>query len=232
MNQALVAIRRLAREAAANGILEAGAASAIQSIPGIPRRGQRMGNWLNLRQSQTLLHAPDANTLLGLRDRALLAVLVGCALRRSEAAALTVEHLQERDGRWVFLDLEGKHGRIRTVPVPAWVKQALDPWLEAAPTAGRIFRAVKYRHHVTGESLTPEAIKQAVAKYGAQTGLHVKPHDLRRTSAKLCRQAGAELEQIQMLLGHASIQTTERYLGSNQDLTHAPNDRIRLRWEE
>ena len=57
----------------------------------------------------------------------------------------------------------------------------------------------------------------------------IAPHDLRRTCAKLCRAAGWELEQIQMLLGHASVQTTERYLGTKQDLVHAPNDGIKLR---
>jgi integrase len=57
----------------------------------------------------------------------------------------------------------------------------------------------------------------------------IAPHDARRTGAKLCRAAGGELEQIQLLLGHASVQTTERYLGIKQDLVHAPNDGIKLR---
>ena len=54
------------------------------------------------------------------------------------------------------------------------------------------------------------------------------PHDLRRTCAKLCRAAGGELEQIQLLLGHASVQTTEKYLGTRQNLVRAPNDAIEL----
>jgi integrase/recombinase XerD len=57
----------------------------------------------------------------------------------------------------------------------------------------------------------------------------IAPHDLRSICAKLCRAAGGELEQIQLLLGHASVQTIERYLGTKQDLVHAPNDAIRLR---
>jgi integrase len=66
--------------------------------------------------------------------------------------------------------------------------------------------------------------------YAAVTGLpDIAPHDLRRTTAKLCRAAGGELEQIQLLLGHSSIQTTERYLGTKQDLAHAPNDAIKLK---
>ena len=57
----------------------------------------------------------------------------------------------------------------------------------------------------------------------------VAPHHCRRTCAKLCRAAGGELEQIQMLFGHASVQTTERYLGTRQDLVNAPNDGIKLK---
>jgi site-specific recombinase XerD len=57
---------------------------------------------------------------------------------------------------------------------------------------------------------------------------NIAPHDLRRTTAKLCRAAGGELEQIQLLLGHSSVQTTERYLGTKQNLPHAPNDAIKL----
>lgn len=57
------------------------------------------------------------------------------------------------------------------------------------------------------------------------------PHDLRRTCTKLCKKAGGDLEQIQLLLGHASIQTTERYLGTEQALAHAANDAIGLDME-
>jgi integrase len=182
-----------------------------------------MGNWLTPRQTQQLLDAPPADTLRGLRDRAALGLLVGCGLRRAEAAALTFEHMQQRDGRWVIADLRGKGGRIRTVPVPAGVKVRIDAWGAAAGlTTGRILRSVD-RHGRIGESVSGQAILDLVAEYAA-----ILPHDLRRTCAKLCRKAGAELEQIQLLLGHASIATTERYLGSQQNLEHAPNDRLPL----
>ena len=67
-----------------------------------------------------------------------------------------------------------------------------------------------------------------VTKYARQTGLVDKlaPHDMRRTCAKLCRKSGGDLEQIQMLLGHASIQTTEKYLGMQQNLVEAVNDKL------
>lgn len=193
--------------------------------------GIRVGNWLSQRQAQTLLSAPDISTIRGLRDRAILAVLLGCGLRRSEVAAITFAHVQQRDGRWCIVDLVGKHGRVRTVPVPTWVKVAIDAWTSAASLIGGcLFRPVNRAGGVTGEHLGEKVVWQMLRQYAEAIGLPgIAPHDARRTCAKLCRAAGGELEQIQMLLGHASVQTTERYLGTKQDLVHAPNDAIRLR---
>jgi len=177
------------------------------------------------------LSAPDISTLRGLRDRAILAVLLGCGLRRSEVAALKFTHLQQRDGRWCIVDLVGKHGRVRTAPMPTWVKVAVDAW--AAPagvTDGHVFRSVNRADRVTAERLGEKVVCQLIKPYAEEAGvLGIAPHDLRRTCAKLCRAGGGELEQIQLLLGHASVQTTERYLGTKQDLVHAPNDVIKLR---
>ena len=82
---------------------------------------------------------------------------------------------------------------------------------------------------VWGEGITPKAIWHIVKAAAGQTGIQsLAPHDLRRTCARLCHLAGGELEQIQFLLGHASIETTERYLGCKQKLRHAVNDAIGL----
>src|SRR5205807_419629 len=71
----------------------------------------------------------------------LLAVLVGCGLRRGEASALTFDDVQQRDGRWCLVDVEGKGNRVRTVPMPAWTKTAIDVWSDAARlSSGRVFR--------------------------------------------------------------------------------------------
>jgi integrase len=95
--------------------------------------------------------------------------------------------------------------------------------------AGQVFRTVNRGGCVTGERLGEKVVWQMLKRYAADVGVPgIAPHDLRRTCAKLCRAAGGELEQIQLLLGHASVQTTERYLGTKQDLAHAPNDAIRL----
>jgi site-specific recombinase XerD len=122
------AIRKLAAEAADNGLLAPELSAGISRVKSAKSTGIRVGNWLSVRQAQSLLNAPDVTTVKGLRDRAILAVLLGCGLRRSEVAALTFAHLQQRDGRWCIVDLVGKHGRVRTAPMPTWVKVAIDAW--------------------------------------------------------------------------------------------------------
>src|SRR6266480_4878538 len=126
------AIRKLAAEAADNGLLAPELAAGISRVKSAKKQGIRVGNWLSLRQAQALLSTPDTATMKGLRDRAIIAVLLGCGLRRSEVAALSFSHVQQRDGRWCIVDLRGKHGRIRTVPMPTWVKVAIDAWNAAA----------------------------------------------------------------------------------------------------
>lgn len=233
INQRLAAVRRLARQAAENGLIPAAQAASIAATRNVRQLGTRSGNWLSRAQAQALIEAPAPSTLKGKRDRAALALLVGCGLRREEAVRLQFEDIQQRDGRWVIPDLTGKHGHIRTVPVPSWVKVAVDRWADAAQIhSGTILRAVNRHGRITHDSLTGQAVFELAALYGRAINVELRPHDLRRTCAKLCRANGGELEQIQLLLGHASIQTTERYLGTKQDLTNAPNDRLGLKWRD
>src|SRR5665213_4282621 len=121
INVRITAVRKLAVEAADNGLLAPELAAGIARIKGVRSQGVRVGNWLSLQQAQTLLNTPDPRTKKGLRDRAMFAVLLGCGLRRSEVAAMTVKHVQQRDNRWCLVDLVGKHGRVRTIPMPTWV---------------------------------------------------------------------------------------------------------------
>jgi integrase len=231
INVRITAVRKLAVEAADNGLLSPELAAGITRVKGVASKGVRLGNWLSVKQAQALLNAPDITTPKGLRDRAILAVLLGCGLRRSEVAALTVEHIQQRDGRWCIVDLVGKHGRVRTVPMPTWVKVAIDAWTTpACITDGHVFRTVNRGGEVQPIALNEKVVWQLLRPYAEASGVPgIAPHDCRRTCAKLCRAAGGELEQIQLLLGHASVQTTERYLGTKQDLVNAPNDGIKLR---
>ena len=173
---------------------------------------------------------PDRATLKGKRDYVILALLTGCALRRTELATLDIETIQLREGRWVLADLCGKGRRIRTVAVPMWVKQGIDAWMTAAKIDDRrLLRRVSKSGKVQGESLSDWAVWSVVEQAAKEIGVErFGAHDLRRTCAKLCRKAGGDLEQIKFLLGHSSIQTTERYLGAEQENAVALTDSLGL----
>jgi len=159
INLRLAAVRRLAYEAADTGLLSPELAAGIRRVKGAKKLGVRLGNWLSSDEAKALLDSADLQTVRGKRSRGILALCLGCGLRRSELAHLTVERLQRREDHWAIVDLIGKGG-------------------------------------------------------------------LRRTCARLCHVAGGELEQIQFLLGHVSVQTTERYLGCRQRFKNAVNDCI------
>lgn len=156
--------------------------------------------------------------------------LVACALRRTELAELDLATIQQREGRWVLADLEGKGRRIRTVAIPIWVKQGIDVWTAAANIKeDSLLRPIRKGGKIVGEVLTDWAVWSVVEQAAKQIGIErFGAHDLRRTCAKLCRKAGGDIEQIKFLLGHSSIQTTERYLGSEQEIMVAVNDNLGL----
>jgi len=202
INVRLAAVRRLAYEAADTGLLSPELAAGIRRVKGAKKLGTRLGNWLTATEARTLWQLPDAYTRKGKRDRAILAVLLGCGLRRGELIDLTFDHIQRREDHWAIVDLVGKGTHVRTVPMPDWVKETLDDWLSAADIRhGKLFRCVCRKGTVWGTEVTEKV-------------------------ARFCHDSGGELEQIQFLLGHVSVQTTEKYLGCKQRLREAVNDRI------
>ena len=205
-------------------------AAGIRRVKGAKRLGMRLGNWLTADQGKKLLAVPASNSTRDKRDYAVLSLLLGCGLRRAELTSLTLAHLQQRDDHWAIVNLYGKGGHIRTVPVPNWVKVALDGWLFAASiNEGAIFRRVSRTGTVWGSRISEKLVWWIVRRRAEAAGIEkLAPHDLRRTCARLCHAAGGELEQIQFLLGHRSAETTERYLGSRQRLASAVNDKIGL----
>jgi len=226
INQQLAAVRRLAHEAADSGLLSPELAAGISRVKGVKQLGFRSGNWLSAEQSSEVLKHCCGDSMRAKRDYAMLAMLFGCGFRRSELVGLELDDIQMRQGHWAVVDLIGKGGHIRTVPIPNWVKAALDQWTQSAGVCeGKIFRAVAGRGKVWGSGISQNVIWYVVRTCCERAGLeHIAPHDLRRTCAKLCHDRGGELEQIQFLLGHASVQTTERYLGCKQNLGHPVND--------
>jgi integrase len=231
VNVRVAAVRKLFHEAGRAGVISHAQAHELGEFKGLRRLGQTTGNWLVREQCRAILAVPNRRTLRGKRSYCVLALLLGCALRRTELSKLQFDQIQMREGRWVVADLRGKGNRIRTVAIPGWVKEAVDGWTKAAGiTSGVLIRrlAPTPKNPVPG-ALSTKSLWDIVKKAGAAIGVpNFSPHDLRRTCAKLCRTRGGRIEQIQAMLGHASIATTERYLGSTQNLVHAVNDDMGL----
>lgn len=254
INQALSAIRKLAVEAADNGLVPPTLAYGIERVKGVKQEGVRSGNWLTQEQAELLINTPvqqwrqDKIPLLkAVRDQAILALMIGTGLRRAEAAGLEWRHIQQRDGRYAIIDLVGKRGRIRSIGIPPWVKQVLDNWQKHTGLRyGRIFRALNKDGQLAGKvktkggyrtdgNLTPQAIYNIVTDYvklAGFTNTHGEPtvaaHDLRRTAAALALKGGADLRQVQQMLGHASLMTTERYLEPMRNLQVTAGDFIQI----
>jgi integrase len=228
INLRLAAVRRVAYEAADSGLLSPELAAGIRRVKSVRRIGVRVGNWLTADQSKDLLKKSSGEDLRSTRNYAMLAFLVGCGLRRGELLDLNVKSIQMREDHWVVADLQGKAGHIRTIPIPTWVKDAINKWTSASGIAeGCLFQAINKAGKIWGTGMTPKVLWEVVRKAAKIADIEkLAPHDLRRTCARLCHLAGGELDQIQFLLGHVSIQTTERYLGCKQKLRYAVNDKL------
>jgi integrase len=141
-----------------------------------------------------------------------------------------MEHIQQREGRWVIVDMRGKGGRVRSVPMPSFAKAALDVWTQAAGlTAGRVFRAINKGDRLYGEGMTAQAIFDTMTSYAEANGpkgiAPQSPQEFRKNGAQRESRPGAD----PISLGHSSVQTTERYLGVEQDLQDAPCDHLGLK---
>jgi integrase len=105
----------------------------------------------------------------------------------------------------------------------------VDAWCQAAGIVeGPLFLAIRRGGHVQRHAMTAQGIFNLVTEYAGMVGVKVAPHDLRRTFAKLAHKGGSPVDQIQLSLGHSSMQTTEHYLGVQQNLHSAPCDALGL----
>src|ERR1700739_1909994 len=194
INVRLAAVRRLASDAADSGLLSPELAAGLHRVKGVRKLGSRLGTWLTANEALAFWQSPDCRTLTGKRNRAMLAILLGCGLRRRELAELTFDCLQRREERWAIVDLVGKGRHIRTVPVPNWVKETLDAWLVAAGIeSGPLFRCVCRAGKPWGDSISEKTVWHVVKKTAASMDIpRLAPHDLRRSCARLCHDSGGE----------------------------------------
>jgi integrase len=158
INLRLAAVHRLAYEACDNG-LSPDLAASIRRVKGAKKLGVRLGNWLTCGQGRRLLDAPDTRNTKGKRDHAILALFLGCGLRCAEPIALKLSHRQQRDDHWAIIDLYGKSGQMRTVPLPNWVKATVDAWLAAGGMEDDfIFRRVTHAGTAWGSGISEKAV--------------------------------------------------------------------------
>jgi integrase len=228
VNQRLAAVRSFAQEAADALQIDQSEAAAIRRTRGEKQSGSKIGNWLQKSEVDAMLNSIDRSSVRGKRDYAILAVLFATALRRRELVELRVSTIQQRDGQWGFIGLRGKGGKIRNISLPNWVRLAIDDWLsETHILQGALFRSISRYGKLGDQQMSEESVKLILSHYSVPCGhATFRPHDARRTCARLCRSGNAALEDVQELLGHSSIQTTERYLGKTEGFKRAITDII------
>jgi site-specific recombinase XerD len=129
-NQSLAAIKRLASEAAELGWIPHNDSAQIARIRSKRILGARSGLWLDPAQLARLLELSDRTTARGRRDACLLALLVGCGLRRAEACALSTAQLNLVQGRMLLVNVAGKGDRVRSVSVPVWAQRDIERWMQ------------------------------------------------------------------------------------------------------
>ncbi len=218
-------LRKLVTNAESCQFLSPIEVAAIRSIKP-PKSHPKLGRWLSIDMVRALISLPNRHSIKGARDGALLALLLGCGLRRTEASTILWDSYREIDGRMCLVDLMGKGNKTRTVPIPNWAVDALDNWLDKLIDVvgfreiaidGPILHTMWYGSNQM-EPLSSTGVAMIVHRYSRGLNLDFTPHDLRRTLAQLMRKAGVPIEQIQYTLGHEGIRTTERYLGGSIEL--------------
>jgi site-specific recombinase XerC len=186
---------------------------------------------LSRQQAQRLLRQPGIDTLQGLRDTALIAMMLCTGVREAELVNIYVDDLHARLGDELALRVRrGKGAKQRLIPYGqlAWVLDIVRVWLrQAGITSGPVFRGVyKGGQSVRNTALTTRAVRAIMKRYEVTvdgTDTTIRPHDLRRTYARRMFEAGVELLAIQQNLGHRKQETTEHYIGElHGDQRRAP----------
>jgi integrase len=206
---------------------------AMRSAINVPtHKGRKAHTWLSQAQVKEIT-ALCGDDLIGRRDWIVLGLLLGAGLRRDELSQLTFDAIKQQPTKTGkvrnVIEVTGKGNKTRVIPISAFLAQRLATWKFEIGN-GLIARSVsKGKGAKIGASLSTIGIFKLVSAYGAEIGKpELTPHDLRRTYAQLGYEAGVPLTQLQTLLGHGSIATTQKYLDLNLDLETTVSDYIPL----
>ncbi len=200
---ALTPLKKLAKEMHYAGLVDAQTLMGINDIQAPRVTGTREGQRLTEEQVRRVIER-----VKNPRDIVAIGLMLHCGLRRAEAAAVTVEHVQVLDGQPVLRNLIGKGGKMRTVRMPAWLFDACYRWMEIGGVRNGPLLGIGV-----------DTLRNIAMKYAG-----VQCHDLRRTVGALARAKGVPLETIRDMYGHASVVTTERYIGRDMNIGIAAGD--------
>lgn len=231
MRRKLTALRSLFSYLQVYGYLGANPAhSKFVKAPAVPRDGKTVG--LSPADCRRLLDAPDANTLAGIRDRAMLGVLAYSACRVGELVRLKVSDFKTH-GEHRVLGVYGKGGKERTVPLHLEAVERLAAWLELSGIRddrdGPLFRPAmtprgRGRDGFQRRHLTTRAVEHLVRRYAHDLKLDaaVTVHSLRVTALTTARERGADIIDLQDFAGHSDPRTTLMYIRSRDRLSQSP----------
>jgi site-specific recombinase XerD len=208
INLTLATVRSVLREAWRAGQLPGDVLQRVSDVRGVRvRQSVLAGRMLETHELGALLRSASHDGLTGTRDLALLALLYGLGLRRSEVIGMQLDDLRP-DG----LRVVGKGGREDLLPLTRAVRRLLAPWLRARGDApGPLLYAV-YRGQVVPRPLSAAGVYGILCRRGAAAGItHFSPHDLRRSFVSHLLDRGVELRHVQTLARHAQVATTQRY---------------------
>lgn len=219
VERALSSVKGLHRFMAREGLAQTHPTSTIK----LPKKEERLPDFISIDQARELLEQSFPETALGVRDRAMLEVLYGCGLRVSELSGLDQRDLYLHDG---FLRVFGKGSKERLVPIMGAAAQRLEAYLghgrsELAAHARRGEAADAVFLNRNGTRISRQSIHAVVERYGRAAGIEgLHPHTLRHSFATHMLSGGADLRVLQEILGHSDISTTQIY-------THVDREHLR-----
>lgn len=211
------------------GVMRLEAMRAAVQVP--THKGVKAHTWLSPAEVKQITALCD-DSLTGKRDWIVLGLLLGAGLRREELANLKFDAIKSqptKKGDRIVLEVKGKGAKDRVIPINETLAKRLREW-ERLTGGGFVARSMLRKSKTElDESMSAVAIFQLVNRYGAMIGKpQLAPHDLRRTYAQLGYNAGVAITQISVLLGHANVATTQRYLNLALDLESTASDFIPL----
>lgn len=219
INQGLLILVKITRWLADRGIVDGDTAYFATTMGRLRQEKPKPKRWDN-KTLMALINAPDVATTKGARDRAIMAILFGCELTRGECVRLRYDQV---DGDQLT-DVIVKYGKVKTITLPSWGREALDWWLsESGITAGPLFRGLYRGHHLREDYMDSQSVYDLVRSYAKDIGVEVVPQDLSRARISLSRQ-DADALRAEIAKLNNDIRSLRRALNSKAALTP---DRLR-----